>query len=74
MSPYRNMATASYDEPHYLCHPLHVLHPQNPLYITLADLINCKVGDTIVGMLTDVHAFYQYDRREELMPHDEPEN
>jgi len=25
-------------------------------------------------MLTDAHAFYQYDRREELMPHDKPEN
>jgi hypothetical protein len=47
---------------------------QDPLHITLSDLINCKVGDTIVGMLTDAHAFYQYDRREELMLHDKPEN
>lgn len=51
-----------------------MVKPSDPLFISLNDLVSCKVGDTIVGMLTDAHAFYQYDRREELMPHDEPEN
>ena len=27
------------------------------------------MGDTVVGMLTDMHAFWQYDRREQLMDH-----
>ena len=35
--------------------------PQLPYCITLQDLVNCGVGDTIVAMLTDAKAFYEYD-------------
>ena len=45
--------------------------PADPMSITLRDLLECKVGETIVGMLTDVNAFWQYDRREQLMGHGE---
>jgi len=38
--------------------------PQLPYCITLADLINCGVGDVIVSMLIDAKAFYEYDQRE----------
>ncbi len=48
-----------------------MVKPRNPLFITLSDLLDCKVGDTIIGMLTDVNAFFAYDRREMLM---DPEN
>ena len=46
-----------------------MVKPADPAIITLKDLENCKVGDTVVGMLTDMHAFWQYDRREQLMDH-----
>ena len=46
-----------------------MVKPADPSLITLKDLENCKVGDTVVGMLTDMHAFWQYDRREQLMDH-----
>jgi serine/threonine-protein phosphatase 2A regulatory subunit B'' len=32
--------------------------------ITLADLIKCQQGDTIVSMLIDAKAFFDYDQRE----------
>ena len=35
--------------------------------ITLRDLENCKVGDTVVGMLTDMHAFWQYEESRSLL-------
>ena len=35
-----------------------------PHGITLADLVDCKVGHTVVGILTDANAFLAYDRRE----------
>jgi len=38
--------------------------PAMPYCITLQDLIKCGVGDTIVSMLTDAKAFYDYDQRE----------
>ena len=38
--------------------------PSMPKCITLQDLIKCGVGDTIVSMLTDAKAFYDYDQRE----------
>mmetsp|Transcript_9407 Transcript_9407/g.20601 ORF Transcript_9407/g.20601 Transcript_9407/m.20601 type:complete len:318 (+) Transcript_9407:3-956(+) len=50
-----------------------MVKPQNEMYITLNDLIRCKVGDTVVGMLTDVHAFWQYDRREQFIAHEPSE-
>jgi serine/threonine-protein phosphatase 2A regulatory subunit B'' len=46
-----------------------MVKPADKSLITLRDLENCKVGDTVVGMLTDMHAFWQYDRREQLMDH-----
>jgi hypothetical protein len=39
------------------------------MFITLSDLIACKVGDTVVGMLTDMNAFAAYDRREQNLDH-----
>jgi len=46
-----------------------MVKPKDPHVITLSDLLECKVGETVVGMLTDVNAFWQYDRREQLMGH-----
>ncbi len=46
-----------------------MVKPAEGGFITLRDLENCKVGDTVVGMLTDMHAFWQYDRLEQLMDH-----
>ena len=46
-----------------------MVKPADRTLITLRDLEHCKVGDTVVGMLTDMHAFWQYDRREQLMDH-----
>lgn len=50
-----------------------MVKPRNPLCITLADLLDCKVGNTVIGMLTDVNAFFAYDRREMTMDHDSDE-
>ena len=50
-----------------------MVKPADPHAITLRDLLECKVGETIVGMLTDVNAFWQYDRREQLMGHGDEE-
>lgn len=47
-----------------------MVKPRDPMHITLHDLVNCKVGDTIVGMLTDVNDFWRYDRREQFMGHE----
>ena len=38
--------------------------PEVPNQITLNDLINCGQGDTIVSILTDAKAFFDYDQRE----------
>lgn len=38
--------------------------PKLPYALTLEDLTTCGVGDTIVGMLIDAKAFYEYDQRE----------
>jgi len=46
-----------------------MVKPADRTLITLRDLEACKVGDTVVGMLTDMFAFWQYDRREQLMDH-----
>ena len=46
-----------------------MVKPADRTLITLRDLEACKVGDTVVGMLTDMNAFWQYDRREQLMDH-----
>jgi len=42
-----------------------MVKPRDRMMITLQDLVNCKVGETVVGMLTDMHAFAMYDRREQ---------
>ena len=47
--------------------------PKERAAITLKDLIDCKVGETVVGILTDVFAFLQYDQREQLMHSADPE-
>ena len=47
--------------------PVDMVKPADALRITLDDLIACKVGDTVVSMLTDVHGFWAYDNREMLM-------
>lgn len=41
--------------------------PENPTRITFKDLQRCKVGDTIVSMLTDLNGFWEYDNRENLI-------
>jgi Ca2+-binding EF-hand superfamily protein len=46
-----------------------MVKPRDPMFITLSDLIACKVGDTVVGMLTDMNAFAAYDRREQNLDH-----
>ena len=38
--------------------------PKLPYAITLDDLIVCGQGDTIISMLIDAKAFYEYDQRE----------
>jgi len=44
-----------------------MVKPKEPNSITLKDLIDSKVGETVVGILTDVYLFLQYDQREQLM-------
>ena len=39
----------------------------NKSRFTLDDLINCGQGHTVVGILTDVNAFWLYENRENLM-------
>lgn len=48
-------------------------HPVDPLRITLPDLLACKQGHTILFMLVDCNAFWQYDNRESLMQQKEEE-
>ena len=50
-----------------------MVKPKERAAITLKDLIDCKVGETVVGILTDVFAFLQYDQREQLMHSADPE-
>jgi len=51
-----------------------MVHPTKPGVITLQDLIASGVGHTVVGILTDVNGFWQYDNREMLMAHEEHES
>ena len=44
-----------------------MVKPEHPHRITLADLIRCGVGDTVVNMLTDIKEFWTYDNRENLI-------
>lgn len=40
---------------------------------TLNDLINCRMGHTVVSILIDVNAFWLYENRENLMSSPDPE-
>lgn len=44
-----------------------MVKPEDPNFITLKDLVECKVGETVVNILTDVWGFLMYDQREQLM-------
>jgi len=48
-----------------------MVKPKDPLAITLQELIECKVGGTIVTMMADVAVFWNYDNRESLMQSEE---
>ncbi len=43
-----------------------MVKPKDPLKIRLADLIQCKQGDTLVSILTDLDGFWKYENREYL--------
>ncbi|KAJ4460405.1 putative Serine/threonine-protein phosphatase 2A regulatory subunit B'' subunit gamma [Paratrimastix pyriformis] len=54
-----------------------MIHPVNPDRITFDDLVKCRNGDTVVGMLTDLRAFLDYETRESRIqdpnaPEDQP--
>ena len=44
-----------------------MVKPINPTRITLEDLLQCGQGDTVVSMLTDLHGFWEYDNRENII-------
>jgi serine/threonine-protein phosphatase 2A regulatory subunit B'' len=43
-----------------------MVHPRQPGYLTLDDILRCKVGHTACSIPLDAAAFFAYDRREEL--------
>ena len=48
-----------------------MVKPRDPNCITHRDLVQCKVGETVVNILTDVYGFLAYDQREQLMHSDD---
>ena len=46
--------------------------PQDPLKLTLADLIKSGQGETVINILTDLNGFWSYENREVLVA-DSPE-
>ncbi|XP_067124424.1 serine/threonine-protein phosphatase 2A regulatory subunit B'' subunit gamma-like isoform X1 [Centruroides vittatus] len=44
-----------------------MVKPEDPLKITLQDLINCGQGDTVVSVLIDLNGFWTYENREVLV-------
>ena len=48
--------------------------PQDPLRISLNDLIRCGCGETVVEMLIDINGFWVYDNRENVMYDDDDED
>lgn len=44
-----------------------IVKPEDPNFITCQDLIDCRVGGTVLSMLIDAAAFWRYDNRESLM-------
>lgn len=45
-----------------------MVKPENPLRITLQDLIRCNSGHIVISILTDLHEFWTYENREVLVP------
>ena len=43
-----------------------MVKPEDPMYITFADLMRSGAGHTVVSMLVDVNGFWTYDNRESL--------
>ena len=43
-----------------------MIKPEDPMFITFADLMRSGAGHTVVSMLVDVHGFWTYDNRESL--------
>ncbi|PIA61595.1 hypothetical protein AQUCO_00300839v1 [Aquilegia coerulea] len=48
-----------------------MVKPEDPLQITLADLLKCKQGGTVASMLIDVRGFWAHDNRENLLQEEE---
>ena len=44
-----------------------MVRPEDPLRITLKDLIRCGNGDTVVSILVDLNGFWTYENREVLI-------
>ena len=44
-----------------------MVKPQDPLKLTLQDLLQCRQGGTVASMLTDVRGFWAHDNRENLL-------
>jgi len=51
-----------------------MVNPTDIQRLTLADLVACKMGDTVVNILSDITGFWQYDSRESLMQEPEEES
>merc|ERR1719399_983708 len=44
-----------------------MVKPKDPRFITCQDIIDCRFGGTVLSMLIDAVAFWQYDNRDSLM-------
>ena len=44
-----------------------MVKPKDPNKITFEDLASSGVGETVMSLLVDMEAFYQYDNRESLI-------
>lgn len=47
-----------------------MVKPQDPLRITLQDLIQSSQGDTVCSILIDLNGFWTYENREVLVAAD----
>ena len=41
-----------------------MVKPQDPLRLTLADLVSSGQGETVISILTDLNGFWSYENRE----------
>ena len=57
----------------FTCELLDMVRPVDLDRFTLKDLINCRMGHTVVSVLIDVNAFWLYENRENLMNSPDPE-